>query len=249
MHRTCKECGMEYVPANKEDAALHNEYHGMNIHGVDLGKGFVKEVGTLDMGRRLTKFNSLSSSVKVAMTDRNASLAARKSVQRVLEVVHSDLGAVEIVSEELWGTIGTKAKSKSRVSGVQDGQEPKYKVFLCIIGRKCVGLCLAERIYSAGKVVISAEDVKETLATKHLSVMVSATKDSALLGISRIWTSKGFRALGVASKLLDLATCNFFYGITVPKEMVAFSEPTESGKALAEKWYEANEGWHVYGNA
>ena len=79
-----------------------------------------------------------------------------------------------------------------------------------------------------------------------------------LLGISRIWVSKSHRRKGIATRLLDSARAHFFYGFRVPKKMVAFSQPTESGRQLAEKWFGAvalekrtdgsseGDGWHVY---
>ena len=76
--------------------------------------------------------------------------------------------------------------------------------------------------------------------------MTEISPDIALLGISRIWTSKSHRRKGIASALLDCARGNFFYGVEVPKEIVAFSQPTESGGYLAEGWFGEKTGWHVY---
>jgi len=32
----------------------------------------------------------------------------------------------------------------------------------------------------------------------------------------------------------------------VPKDLVAFSQPTDTGGQLAKRWFEAETGWHVY---
>ena len=237
IQRTCKECGMEYIPSHEEDAALHKSFHGLNIDGVDLGKGFVKEARLLD---RLDEGGS------VVVVDNRSSASIRRRARKVLGVVKTDLGAVEIEDEKLWGPqekIHTKAKSK-----VLGGMAEEYpKLFLYCLGDKCVGVCLAERIRSASKVVARAADhPKGSLATEPSVAPM-------LLGISRIWTSKSHRRRGIASILLDSARLHYFYGIEVPRKMVAFSQPTESGSQLAERWFSSRENkddradtWHVY---
>ena len=46
--------------------------------------------------------------------------------------------------------------------------------------------------------------------------------------------------------MLESARNNFFYGLQVPKNLMAFSQPTESGGRLAKRWFEAETGWHIY---
>ena len=168
---------------------------------------------------------------------------------------------------------GTSAKEEGR----DEGKEDRYKAFLYLVDDRCVGLCLVERIHRAAKVLPSSgppyEDLIEVLPPQYRattipssandttvrssSISVTSAKDAALLGISRIWTSKSYRRKGIARTLLDTARGSFFYGIEVPKTMCAFSQPTESGGILAEAWFglhgrqELGErtvqgGWGVY---
>lgn len=44
VRKSCKVCGMDYIPSNVEDAALHRKFHAMNVGGIDLGKSFVENV-------------------------------------------------------------------------------------------------------------------------------------------------------------------------------------------------------------
>ena len=135
---------------------------------------------------------------------------------------------------------------------MKDATEDRYKAFLYIVGDKCVGFCLAERIHNASRVLspIKSSSSQPTISTpaasRSSSISISTERDAALLGISRIWTSKSHRRKGVSSALLDCARGNFFYGIEIPKEMVAFSQPSESGGQLADSWYGKKTGWHVY---
>lgn len=239
VRKTCKGCGMEYVPSHEEDAALHKIFHGLNIAGVDLGKGFVKEVGALEW---------LDEGESVVLVDGRSSASIRKRVRKVMDVVKTDLGAVEIEDAQLWGVqekaeLRGKGNMKTAIINTEEGG----KVFLYCIGDKCVGLCLAERIRSASRVVSKARDNPKGSLTTEPSIT------PMLLGISRIWTSKSHRRKGIALTLLNKACSHYFYGIQVPKKMVAFSQPTQNGTQLAERWFDLGkaksddaDGWHVY---
>lgn len=194
----------------------------------------------------------------VAMVDSKSSLALRRRTKRVLDVVRSDLGAIDISEERLWGLKDTAASKKSgakKENAKADEEEEKqdqYRVFLYLAGDKCVGLCLAERIRHAERVVDVKKahpDGEDRPGPRSSCIRTETSLDAMLLGISRIWVSKSHRRKAIATTLLDCARSNFFYGIEVPKKMVAFSQPTESGGQLAEQWYGEKSGWHVYTEA
>jgi N-acetyltransferase len=251
VNRTCKGCGMEYIPSNAEDAAMHKAFHGHSIGGVDLGKSFLKDASIA---------RELGDGEYIVVTDGRSSSSARRRVRTVLDVVTQDLGAVEIEDEHLWGE-QEKPKTKTSTKGNSPTESPSEgcKMFLYCVGNKCVGLCLAERIRSAAKVIPSASKPPSSLATGHIitkssSILTEPSSAPMLLGISRIWTSKSFRHKGIATQLLDYVRSHYFYGIEVPKKMIAFSQPTESGLGLAERWFgiknvknrDSLESWHVY---
>ncbi|MCJ1404881.1 N-acetyltransferase O1 (Establishment of cohesion protein 1) [Xylographa trunciseda] len=251
IRRACKECGMDYIPSNAEDAALHKEFHSMNVGGVDMGRGFARDV---------TVVGRAGEGEVVAVVEAKSALGLRNKVKRVLGIVNKELGAVDLEEGILWGkmavaTTDNKQKRTEKRRGLRAGKEEeekeeRFKVFLYLAGDKCIGLCLAERIHNASRVLAPEEhDASEHNAgvgVKSSSISTEAARDAALLGISRIWTSKSHRRKGIASALMDCARGNFFYGIEVPKEMVAFSQPTDSGGQLAEDWFGEKSGWHVY---
>lgn len=112
-----------------------------------------------------------------------------------------------------------------------------------------MGACLAERIQEAFPV--EGDAAVETAGqlpadTNSSSICVSKASKPAILGVSRIWTSSSHRKHGVASTLLHAAKSNFLYGMTISKEEMAFSQPTESGGKLARRWYGRDAGWLVY---
>ena len=143
----------------------------------------------------------------------------------------------------------------------------RYKVYLYLYGQKCVGLCLVERISKAYR-ILSTEATKDNQTNDQISDVSSTpsetlsalplasnpisytsldeTPRSAIMGISRIWTSHSYRRKGIAKKLLDCAATSFLYGMTVEQNSIAFSQPTESGSKLARSWFGKLNGWHVY---
>ena len=248
IRRACKECGMDYIPSNAEDAALHKEFHSRDMGGVDLGRGFARDV---------TVVGRAGEGEIVAVVEAKSALGLRNKVKRVLGIVNKELGAVDLEEGMLWEKMAvvtrdnkkrrTEKRRGLRAGREEEEKEERFKVFLYLAGDKCIGLCLAERIHNASRVIASEkQDSPEHHALKSSSISTETAREAALLGISRIWTSKSYRRKGIASALLDCARGNFFYGIEVPKEMVAFSQPTESGGRLAEQWFGEKSGWHVY---
>lgn len=68
----------------------------------------------------------------------------------------------------------------------------------------------------------------------------------AVLGVGQVWVSLAHRRRGVASRLLGAACATFVYGYRVPVDEVAFSHPTQAGRALAESFTGTRE-FLVYG--
>jgi hypothetical protein len=248
--KTCKVCGMEYIPSNAEDATLHRKFHAMNVGGVDFTKATVERL-------RKAQVWSGGDGSFISVIGRKDPLALRNRTSDVLKVVNTELGAVPISDEELWSQIsGPGAENAQLHESTQSNAQAntatvdRYKTYLYVRGQKCVGACLAERIWEAYTVLAqgdaSVQPCQLSLEAKSSSISVSTATTTALLGISRIWTSNSHRKQGIATRLLDCARSDFLYGLTVEKEEVAFSQPTESGGNLARKWFGCEDGWHVY---
>lgn len=253
VRRTCDVCEMEYIPSNQGDAAVHEAFHDLHLHGVDLGKAFVKD-------RSLKRLRSTKKTLEVhehiVIVDRRSSEKAKRKAQKVLEVVNTDLSAPAIDDDQLWGALKLSSEAPKRrnlkkrkaKNEAPDAKEDRFKTFMYLVNGRCAGFCLAEKINLAFRVVDPYADFGETSrsASTCPSISISSDTDVALLGISRIWTSKSFRLQNIAVDLLDCARSNFFYGMELTKDLVAFSQPTESGGRLAERWFGAKTGWHVY---
>jgi GNAT superfamily N-acetyltransferase len=247
---------MEYIPSNTEDATLHRKFHAMNLGGVDFTKPVIERF-------RKNQIWSGEGGSFIAVVGRKDTLALRNRASDVLKLVNTELAAVPIGEEELWSQAGRtlfadapieEAKASKAQGSVDDEASlslvDRFKVYLYIRGSKCVGACLAERIWEA-YVVLDQHDASEQACqlastAQSSSISISTASDPAILGISRIWTSAEHRKQGIATRLLESARSNFLYGWTVEQEQVAFSQPTESGQNLARKWFRRGAGWHVY---
>ena len=85
-----------------------------------------------------------------------------------------------------------------------------------------------------------------TSSSPSSSISISERTYPAVVGVSRIWTSKAFRHKGIANNLLECVLNQFIYGMELEPQQVAFSQPTESGAALARTWFGERDGWAVY---
>lgn len=231
VRKTCATCGMEYIPSNSEDAALHKKFHEMNSTGVDLGKAFMRANASRWV-YEATRFDE----GYVVIVDRKASPSAKNQAKRVLEVVNKELSSPEIEDELLWSQ--TEPPKDKREDG--EDKVDRYRVFLHMKDSRCVGLCLTERIWESRPVA------QEEPNGNNSSVSVRDEVHPAIVGVSRIWTSGASRRKGIALDLLDCVVSNYIYGMEIPKDQIAFSQPTESGKRLAHKFFEEDETWHVY---
>jgi hypothetical protein len=248
--RTCKTCGMQYIPSNAEDAALHKKFHAMNLGGVDFTKPVVERFRKNQVWSGGGAF--------IAVVGRKDALALRNRTSDVLKVVNTELAAVPISDEELWSqtshtdTSIERADAGETASSTIHSTEPlvdRFRIYLYIRGNKCVGACLAERIWEAYTVLdhtTSSSTRELPVAPQSSSISISTKSDPAVMGVSRIWASNQHRKQGVATRLLECARSNFLYGLRIDKEKVAFSQPTEGGGHLARKWFGCQAGWHVY---
>ena len=248
--KTCGQCKMEYIPSNREDAALHQQFHRMNGTGIEVGAAMMKDDETRSVAPDIER---LKDGEAILMVDRRSSIASRRKVREILDVVDTELSAISIIDDVLWSgsEAEKKGSSKRKInSDALSGKDAKFRAFLFLESEKCVGFCLVEKIQIGYKVVEpSVTNGKDKALSGHVensSISVSNRPEVALLGITRIWTSRSFRGRSIAATLLDCARQHFFYGMKVTKDLVAFSQPTNSGAKLARRWYGKDTGWLIY---
>jgi N-acetyltransferase len=64
----------------------------------------------------------------------------------------------------------------------------------------------------------------------------SSLPRKAMVGLHQLWVHAKFRSQKVATRLVDAVRTKFIFGLTVPKEMLAFSSPTEAGACFARNY-------------
>lgn len=93
-------------------------------------------------------------------------------------------------------------------------------------------------LYIADKRVIgmaSAEIIPHAFAS-HNSLERSTVPQKAMAGIYQLWVHAKFRKQGIATRLVDTVRAKLVFGLTVPKELLAFSSPTEAGSNFARNY-------------
>lgn len=213
INTSCRQCGMNYHPSDPSDVTVHKRFHAKSVGGVDVSS-------TLRLSRVVWRAGNGND--YIAVVDRRSSAAEKRKTKEVLELVESELSAAEIPDKDLWTSTD------------------RYRFYLYIVLRvggagKCVGLLLTERIDTGYPVVDSR--FRNGVGSSANVVLELENKRKAVMGVSRVWTCLTNRGNGVARTLLDTACETFVYGMTVRKELVAFSQPTESGERLARSWF------------
>ncbi len=143
--KTCKTCGMEYIPSNPEDAALHRKFHAMNLGGVDFTRPVIERL-------RKNQVWAGGDASFITVIGRKDALALRNRASDVLKVVNSELAAVPISDEDLWSRAGNTAFTEAQAdrntvtklaatAPVRHGSPlvDRFKMYLYIQGTKCVG--------------------------------------------------------------------------------------------------------------
>lgn len=299
VNRRCDTCGMEYVPSSAEDRKLHDKYHKQNLDGFDLGKDFVAKKRR--DGRKLSVFKGVKEGDAIVYLDCYDNHHRKKKGQAVLEVVQRELGAVAIPEAEIWDLKNEEinipeSKYKSflyirgnkcvgylltqRIAAALEVVKPpdtNREEILCTTASKpessmkkrtALEKLKARKQQEADAAKALEDELAE--ASQH-PLHLSDTRHSAVMGISRIWTSSSHRSHGIAQCLLNTAinrhnsirdlddhheeAYTVEHGKPLPDDMrrrierkqdVAFSQPTEAGAKLARKWFGRAYGWRVY---
>ena len=136
-------------------------------------------------------------------------------------------------------------------------------VYVCAKSRIILGAIFTERIteaWSASTTEASAaaaaaeeEDARQGVPSPprdvHARGIVLADKTSvekAQCGVRMMWTSPLARRKGVASQLLDCARSQLARGYVLPRDKLAFSQPTPEGTAFIQA-YTGSTRFLVYG--
>ena len=93
-------------------------------------------------------------------------------------------------------------------------------------------------LYIANKHVVgmATAEVIQHAFVLHNSLERASKPQKAMVGVHQLWVHSRFRKQGVAKLLVDTLRAKLVFGLTVPKEMLAFSSPTEAGSRFARRY-------------
>lgn len=259
----CSECEMQYDMSSAEDCTLHARHHERTVKGLDwsakalLVSGEV--VSTLMLTRRLARAGKSvlrgkqttggsseagpAESVVVRCYDM-ASLkdaVATRKISELLQTVDEALGAAPVTVGEIQGCKVLVAVCAGRAAGA------------AVVGRVPPGHAREVVPSSANKEnnnLDASSNVQGTTVWNDAgdAIFVSPAlppAETPPIGVFRIHVIPSWRRTGLASALLDTAADNSVYGFDLVglvrmygsrARSVAFSQPTEAGRKLAEAW-------------
>ncbi|KXS12470.1 hypothetical protein M427DRAFT_59610 [Gonapodya prolifera JEL478] len=208
--RKCSVCGMEFSRIHEEDSKIHKKYHASVTDGVEF-----------QLSKNCRKITSFSDG-HIVMVTSDSTVQERLKADEALRVANRELGSIDT------GCL-----------------TPEQKVFLYVNNRNHIaGVVLAEALSKAYEVVPSSL-VDDEASFSVVSVNGSERSDQLVCrkapvdcncGISRIWVHHKARRKGIAMKLLEAVCCHFAFGVVINSTRIAFSQPTTSGRQLAERF-------------
>lgn len=215
----CDKCEMSYIRTSLDDVASHSNYHNMVLKGRKWSSrwGYRFRLEDIEqdqevLNRALTP--PMSSPMKGVNKQQDIIVKIRKghtaevnAMLEIMAVVNKELNASD--ENEFWSNDGMGGCA-----------------FVYVRSERAIGAITIE-VLKPGRCKWMVYENKS---------IVEHVRPVFKLGISRIWVSKSFRGEGVASKLIDIARQNTILGLTIPKHLVAWSQPTESGGKLARKY-------------
>lgn len=102
-------------------------------------------------------------------------------------------------------------------------------------GKVVIGCLIVEKINITKVVLLSSDQTSADLMISNDNNIITKENSSInhpLIGIRQIWVNEKFRKQKVANNLVDSARKNFLYGIIIPRDAIAFSQPTGDGQAF-----------------
>ncbi|BFY99614.1 hypothetical protein BsWGS_02654 [Bradybaena similaris] len=162
--------------------------------------------------------------------------------ERVVQEYPEDLGRVILVMPDDPKYAKKKVEEVNQLMGRELGFHdassvpihPYHKVFLYVEDKQITGCCVAEPVHEGYRIIPGDLDKSEESGKRPWCC--SPDPEPVCVGISRLWVSATRRKSGVATKLVDCVRQWFNYGSLIPKNKIAFSDPTPDGRRFAQKY-------------
>ena len=214
----CPTCGMVYQAGQPEDDAMHAVFHRKFESGIQF-RGWKEE--------RVAQ-QQLSGGGRVVLIERGDSAAHLRKLSEVCEMMDGELGMYHA---------GGAEEVLQNDSGRDD------KAFLLVVDSKVIAACVVQRISTCYAAVEEAG--RSPSAVSSDVVVTSKTPQRATCGVKSMWVLKAERRKGRMGALLDCVRESYSFGSTVPKDRLAFTQPTADGRRFMER-YRGSKDFRVY---
>lgn len=197
----CKKCGMLYVPGVAEDAKAHAKICQESKLGILWRKHPRQRMHWKEPGRGGDQICSIPNITK--------SNQLSPTLEEIYQQVVRDLG------------LDSNLSAASALMG--------KTVWIYIRQQRVVGFASTMPISKAYEIQSFETDSTSIGSNYSRPQQDKRQAKRALLGIALLWTHEQYWRQRVATKLVDTARHHSFFGMTVPKGMMAFSSPTTAG--------------------
>ena len=125
--------------------------------------------------------------------------------------------------------LGTAVDGSLRLLAAAEPQGCSAALLLYIAERRVVASLLVKSPVSASRLLQSADGSW---------LLSSSPSDSvtAAVGVEAVWVLKRCRRQGLATRLLDACRACLLYGLSISRQEMAFSQPTDDGRRLAQRY-------------
>jgi N-acetyltransferase len=213
----CSLCGMVYVKSDVEDSNSHTRYCAQVLRGPKISKSLPL--------RTVSTYGNDDGSIVMLQAEGilNSKDLYREFVE-VLDTMQRDLGS----------SLSYLENTYKLLFYIQD-----LRILGCLVLEKVTKSC----VVSIGRDLLSSTASKDEAYALLESHTNNSTSDGDMLGVRFIWVLSRARKMNVASRLLDSARQHFSVSSFVPRDNIAFSQPTSAGLQFAFAYTQTETIW------
>lgn len=214
---TCSKCNFQYFSTNKESLKQHENLHKEILLGIKLSKKVI---------RNILKVGNVIKSLNIDINNKVEQL-------QFVSIKCADSQIIKVVTDVLKLVNNVWLNSNSCSS--HWAKHPDENMVILIVSlsiNRVIGILTTD----------TPPSPFNYLKGYHMDIETSTIDDKKpklklKLGISRIFVSYSYRRNGLATMMLDEILKHAFYGMTLSKWQIGFSQPSSIGSNLLKNWY------------
>lgn len=264
MRIDCYKCGMSYDRTDAKDKQMHFRYHSTITLGLEWCPRNSDKYGKL-LGEHTLKNSSIDTffaQQKRLNETHNQNFGFKKSsnpdmkkdgktvhffafdIRAIAQQDRSMLEILQSIQDAMDSALGAVP---IRLDAQTDyGKSNREKLIVAVWHDRVVGSALVSDLPASVKVYRIRSEMENAVM---INANESLESETVPLAVHRIYVLSCLRRSGIASAILDAALNDCVYGLDMrgvihtigrgfKSNTTAFSQPTESGRLLAERWIE-----------